>query len=153
MKVVFIELGAYSIKFLQGVIERKNIQYCDFHEEIIRESISKYDDSDEGDQKEAHKELNITEIVQFKLVEEYLQKHPLVEKVIMNLPSYYSTLRLIRLPIKSKKKIEQMIPFQLEEELPYSFREAHLGIYPIISPDRKLHHHPLLSHPAIRFIF
>ena len=133
MRVVLIELGTYSIKFLQGVIERKNIRYSDFHEEIVRETLPRQNDSSKKNKRGAQEELNFLETVQFKLIEDYLQKYPLIEKVIINLPSYYSTLRLIRLPIRNKKKIEQMIPFQLEEELPYPLSEAHLAMYPIIS--------------------
>lgn len=133
MKVVFIELGAYSVKFLQGVVERKTVQYLDFHQEIIREALPQQDHPLQGDGEATQEESNLSEKVQFKLIEDYLKKYPSVEKVIINLPSYYSTLRFISLPIKNKKKIEQMIPFQLEEELPYPLSEAHLAIYPIIS--------------------
>ena len=73
------------------------------------------------------------ETIQFKLIEEYLQEYKTIEKIILNLPSYYSTLRFVSLPVKNRKKIEQMVPFQLDNELPYPLAESHLSIFPIIT--------------------
>ena len=130
MEVVFIDLGSYSVKFLRGSSERKIVRYLDFHENIIEKSFGE----DENKWTDINiSAFNVIEAIQFKLIKEYLEENPSVEKVIINLPSHYSTLRFITLPVKNRKKIEQMIPFQLEGELPYPSLEGQLAIFPIIT--------------------
>ncbi len=46
-------------------------------------------------------------------------------KVIWQLPNEYITSRQMLLPVNQKKKIESMIPFQLDENLPFSSSDAH----------------------------
>lgn len=46
-------------------------------------------------------------------------------KVYMNLPGEYITSRYLTLPVTQKKKVDLMIPFQLDENLPYSMTNAH----------------------------
>ena len=124
MEVVFIELGLYSIKFLRGVAERRTVRYLNFEQSILE-----LPETAEPGALETARDLALVETAQFALIAKYLDQHRRVERVIINLPCYYSTLRLISLPVKSKKKIEQMIPFQLEEELPYPLAETHLAIH------------------------
>ncbi|MCY4643604.1 MAG: type II secretion system protein GspL [Bacteriovoracales bacterium] len=133
MEIAFVELGSYSIKFLRGIVKRKTVEYLDSKEKILRAAILKTFDKDSTPSNgleliEPHR----LETVQFKVIEEYLQEYGSVEKIIINLPSNYSTLRLVSLPVKNRKKIERMVPFQLDDELPYPLPEAHLAIYPII---------------------
>lgn len=134
METAFIELGSYSVKLLRGVVERKTVQYLSFHEKTLRETLLKLDQSGEIDRTDEIP-WDIIEAVQFQFIEEYLQEYPSLEKVIIKLPSYYSTLRLFTLPIKNRKKVEQMIPFQLEEELPYSSANTHLALFPMMTTE------------------
>ena len=131
MEVVLIELGSYSVKFLRGIIERRTIRYSDFCEKILHETDLGSNILEERDNS-SFVGLSPVEEKQFELIDQYLNKNDMIEKVIIAIPSYYSTLRFIELPVKNKKKIEQMLPFQLEEELPYPLSDAHLAFFPII---------------------
>ena len=139
MEVAFIELGSYSVKFLRGTVERKTVQYFDFCEKILDgPSLNHTNETGETNQDDNYNndtiKIEFVEEMQFKLIEKYLQQFPSIEKTIINLPSYYSTLRFINLPVKNKKKIEQIIPFQLEDELPYPLTDAHLALFSIMVP-------------------
>ena len=123
MEIVSINLGSYSVKFLRGVVEKRNIQYFDFHEAIIPFS----EPQTEGNEKQP---FNI-ENIQFDLIRQYLQDHPSLEKVLLDLPPCYSMIRMMTIPLRNKKKIEQIIPFQLEDELPYPVKDAHIALFPI----------------------
>ena len=126
--------GSYSVKFIRGRVERKIVQYFSFHEKILREVPSgPGHNSNESSHEVDVIGMDAMEAIQFGLIEDYLKEYSSVEKIIIDLPAYYSTLRFINLPVKYKKKIEQMIPFQLEEELPYPVTEAHFAIFPIIT--------------------
>lgn len=122
MEIISINLGSYSIKFLRGEIEKRKLRYTDFHEAIIN-----HPDPATTHEKDA---LSLEDI-QLNLVHEYLENNPPVQKVLIDLPSHYSMLRMFTLPLRNRKKIEQIIPFQLEDELPYSIKDAHIGLFTI----------------------
>ena len=46
-------------------------------------------------------------------------------KVIFQVPNWLLTSRHLTLPTKKQKQVAMMIPFQLEEKLPYSISESH----------------------------
>src|SRR5690606_32735659 len=48
-------------------------------------------------------------------------------KLILNGPSEILTTRIKELPIANKKKAEMMIPFQLEEDIPFAMVESHIS--------------------------
>ena len=127
MEIVLVDLGTYSIKILRGNLERRNVQYFDFFTKTLSTSPVVF--SNEDDKIQANiKKLQLLEKEQFQIIEEYLKTTPLVEKLIISIPSHYYSSRFFNLPVKNKKKIEKIIPFQLEEELPYPVRQAHITI-------------------------
>jgi len=48
-----------------------------------------------------------------------------VGKIYLQLPSDYITSRYFSIPVTQKKKAQMMIPFQLDETLPYASHQAH----------------------------
>ena len=132
MEIAFVELGSYSVKFLRGVVERRVVQYLHFQQKTIRAVLPQLAAVNEEAQGVDLQQTELIELAQFKLIEDYLGQNPSVEKVIINLPSHHSILRFISLPIKGKKKIERMLPFQLEDGLPYPISKTHLAFHPVV---------------------
>lgn len=120
MEVLCVDLGKYAIKFIRGRIERKEFICDDIVEELLAEHLPPTTDEDT---------LNNDDILetQVEMIKSYLDRNPEVEKFVVNLPNEYTTTRYLSIPVKSKNKAEQIIPFQLEDELPFSMSEAHIG--------------------------
>ncbi|MBT4790583.1 MAG: pilus assembly protein PilM, partial [Halobacteriovoraceae bacterium] len=62
---------------------------------------------------------------QLAIVKEYLDKVDSEYQLMLNLPSEILSTRYLNIPIKNKKKALQMLPFQIEEDLPYSMLDCH----------------------------
>lgn len=113
MSTLIIDCGSYSIKFLEGRFQKKNFLIDNIDEVLID------DVRDEND-------LDITlEEYQQKIIQQYLEQSSFSGKIISQLPSDFLTTRYLDLPVNSKKKADLMIPFQLDEELPFSTADAH----------------------------
>ncbi|RLA65406.1 MAG: hypothetical protein DRQ88_03350 [Epsilonproteobacteria bacterium] len=113
MKVLAIDLGSYSIKFYEASLDRKKISYLHKHE-IILDKI--------------RQEVNLEEDTlqtQLELIYNYLGKKEYDGKIILNLPNNFVSTRFISIPITNRKKAEAMIPFQLDENIPYSLSKTH----------------------------
>jgi general secretion pathway protein L len=115
MRIVSVDIGSYSIKMLTFYLEKGGVVYESSREIVI--------DSDEYNIVADHIEWDL----QLKLINEYLADYDEETKIIINAPSEILTTRYITLPIKNKKKANAMIPFQLEEDIPYGLAEAHFG--------------------------
>ena len=120
MEVLCVDLGKYSLKFVRGRIERKEFIVEDIYEELISEHLPPSTE----DQDEIEEEILETQI---ELIKNYLEENPEIEKYVINLPNEFTTTRFLNIPVKNKKKAEQILPFQLEDELPFPIMEAHLG--------------------------
>ncbi len=120
MDILCIDLGKYSLKFVRGRIERKEFVVDDIYEELIAEHLPPATEEDDG----------IEELLletQIELIQKYLDENPNIERYLINLPNEFTTTRFITIPVKSKKKAEQILPFQLEDELPFPISDAHMG--------------------------
>jgi Tfp pilus assembly PilM family ATPase len=119
MNTLAIDIGSYSIKFLEVTKDRKSLKLVHFTEVIIGEVREMLDE-----------DLSL-EAVQEEIIESFLdEKDAILErgfdgKIIFQIPNKLFTTRFLHLPIKQLKKAEQMIPFQLDEEIPYSISEIH----------------------------
>lgn len=120
MDVLCIDLGKYSVKFLSGRIERKEFICDDVMEEIVSEHLLPATDEN------ADPSEDLLE-VQIELIRNFLENNPHIEKFVINLPNEFTTTRFLTVPVKSRKKAEQILPFQLEDELPFSLVDAHLA--------------------------
>jgi Tfp pilus assembly PilM family ATPase len=107
---ISVELGTYSLKFLNYQIDKKSISLINTDEIIV--------DNPGEDQSSLWKE-------QIGLVKEYLSEIEDDYQLLMHMPSDIVSTRFIDLPVKSKKKAALMLPFQIEEDLPYSLTNCH----------------------------
>lgn len=115
MRLLSIDIGSYSVKFLEFKIERSKVVLHHAKEVVI--------DSDEYDVTSEHIVLDL----QLKIIREYMAQLPEEVQLILNIPEEISTARILKLPVNKKKKAMLMIPFQLEEDIPFSLPESHIA--------------------------
>jgi general secretion pathway protein L len=107
MKYLALDVGSYSIKSMLIKYERKQLFLLDASEFVLDELRGEIDP--EGDDLSVQKNL-IKNII----------PSDFDGKVIWQLPNRFITSRHMLLPVTQKKKIDSMIPFQLDENLPFS---------------------------------
>ena len=113
MHILAIDLGNYSVKFISSHVERKKVQHQKMSEIII------------ADYQKENQIENFYE-AQMRVVKDILDEYKQPDtKVIYQAENEIITSRFLQLPVKNKKKAELMLPFQLEEDLPYSLSETH----------------------------
>lgn len=113
MNILAIDIGTYSIKFLEVRPERKSLVMVDKQEMILDDIRPHYPDFEK-----------ITDL-QKEIIINYIQKKPSDIKIIFQVPNELLTTRYLEIPGNSKRKAELMIPFQLDENLPYPLTNAH----------------------------
>ncbi len=113
MNLLAIDIGNYSIKFFETKLQRKALVLEGFAEIIIDEVKDQFSD-----------DLTIDQL-QHKIVSQYIVSNEFEGKVIFALPSLMITSRFFNLPVTNRKKAEQMIPFQLDDNLPFSIADTH----------------------------
>lgn len=113
MHVLSIDIGTYSVKYLSSFVDRRKITHVDMSEIILRDYL-------------ADNELLTEEEAQAKIVQEIIDSVARPDtKIIYQAENSMMTSRFLTLPVKSKKKAELMLPFQLEEDIPYALSEIH----------------------------
>lgn len=112
MNILTVDIGSYSVKFFESFVDRKNVKLISHQEVIVEEA-----------RETLEKDLPLHE-VQFAIIEAYL-KRPFDGRIIFQYPEHYTTTRYLEVPVTSRKKVELMIPFQLDEMLPFPASEAH----------------------------
>ena len=113
MNILAIDLGTYSVKFFECRLERKQLKYLGHREIVISKIKSKFDP--ETTVNEIHNEI----------VRSYLKQSNFEGKVIYQIQDNFTTSRYLELPVNNRKKAEQMVPFLLEENIPYSLSDIH----------------------------
>lgn len=112
MSTLCIDLGSYSVKFLECELGKKNFSVLS-HREIPLQKVTGNFPADAT-----------TSDLQLGVIKSYLEEgHE--GKILMQVPASMVTSRYIRLPINNRKKAELMVPFQLDESLPFSISSAH----------------------------
>jgi Tfp pilus assembly PilM family ATPase len=112
---IAINIGSYSVKFLNFQIDRKKVTYLSSKEVLL--------DSDEYNIQEE----NIVLDLQMKMIHQYLDEIDEDYRAILNASNEMITERFLDLPVKNKKKAQLMLPFQLEEDIPFSLAECQLA--------------------------
>lgn len=112
MKYLSIDLGSYSVKTMLVKFERKQLEILDIKEFIL-------DDLEGVFESDVEKESLHSTLVEDIIPENF------EGKTIFQLPNNLITSRHIHLPVTQKKKVDMMIPFQLDENLPFSTTDAH----------------------------
>lgn len=116
MNILAIDLGTYAVKYAFCVLEKKQIIVQSQGLVVIDEI-----------RKDLPEDLSLEEI-QLDIVKNFVNEFP-DAKIITHIPVDMMTTRYLSLPVNNKKKAELMIPFQLDENLPFPVSEAHYSSY------------------------
>lgn len=115
MYYIAIDLGSYSIKFIHFRIEKKKVTTKSTHEIILElpedEQIAEFDLWDN----------------QVNEIKKYLNELNYEFQIIMNMNSEIISNRFLNVPAKNKKRAQMMVPFLVEEDLPFSLSECHFS--------------------------
>ncbi len=107
MKILGIEYGSWSVKAVEIESRWRKFEVIDFHE--VRLPLKMENPS-----------LNYKQAT-----DQLLARLPAVpEKIVTSLPMSQTSLRFLQLPIKNRKKVEQMYRFELEDAVPFKLDEA-----------------------------
>lgn len=113
MDVLIIDLGSYAIKFLQIFVDRKQVSILNHHLVLL-------------DRVKPQLKPDLTTVeIQHEIVRSYLKNNPFDGKIIYQVPVDLTTSRFITLPVGNKRKAEMMIPFQLDDNLPFPSSAIH----------------------------
>jgi general secretion pathway protein L len=113
MNYLAFDLGNYSIKIIEGWVSKKGV-YSQKNKVVKVSQAREILALENAD--------NLT--VALSVVKSYLQDFPFTGKIIFALPANMMTTRYLLLPTSHKRKAEMMIPFQLDEELPFNSFES-----------------------------
>ena len=116
MNILSLDVGTYSIKMLKAVIERRQPYIIDSQEVIIADAS-----------KDLHPTMPLSE-KQTEIVKSLLEGED-ESKVILQFPNQLLTSRYLDFPTNNEKQVSLMIPFQLEEKLPFSSQEIHYSSF------------------------
>lgn len=118
MRILGLDFGSWSIKAVEMESKWRRIEILDFHEVKmplqLQEPVPMY--------QAALQQLLAS-----------LPSHP--DKIVTSLATDKTALRFLRIPISSRKKVEQMYQFELEDGIPFKLEESVLEHR--ISPDGK----------------
>jgi general secretion pathway protein L len=115
MHVLAIDIGTYSIKYVSSFVDKRKTNHLDMSEVVVRDFV------------EDHRGISLTD-AQVMIVQQILESHARSDsRIIFQAYNEMMTTRFLNLPVKSKKKADLMLPFQLEEDIPYALSEIHFG--------------------------
>ncbi len=103
------------MKFVESFIEKKKSTLLNASEVMI------------NDYRRSQKSNDSVVDIQLKIIKDYVDGLDNNVRIIFQVPYEMVTSRFITIPVKNKKKAELMIPFQLEEDIPYSLTDTHIG--------------------------
>lgn len=113
MHVLSIDVGTYSVKYFSSFVDKRKVSHVDMSEIVLRDFL--IDNPD----------MTVQE-AQIKIIEEVIENNARADsKVVFQADNELITTRFLTLPTKSKKQAERMLPFQLEEDIPYPLSEMH----------------------------
>jgi Tfp pilus assembly PilM family ATPase len=110
---IAIDLGSYSIKFIHFKIDKKRIATKSTHEIIL--------ELPEDDKLIEHELWNS----QVNHIKTYLDNIKEDFQLIMNMNSEIISTRFLNVPGKNKKRAQMMVPFLIEEDLPFPITACH----------------------------
>jgi len=113
VKVLSIDIGSYSIKVQEAIIDKKRI-HIHSTDEIVIEQV----------RQQLSPGLSDDEVV-VSILEELFEEKDDFDKITYQNPSQFIVTRFITLPVKSKKKAQQILPFQLEDGLFSDLHNTH----------------------------
>lgn len=107
MRILGIEFGAWSLKAVEMESRFRRLDLLELHEIRLPLEI--------GDPVSIYKQA-------VERLMARLPAHP--EKTVTSLPPAQTALRFIQLPVKSRKKVEQMFRFELEDNIPFNLDDC-----------------------------
>jgi Tfp pilus assembly PilM family ATPase len=113
MRILVIDLGSYAVKFIETMVERKAIKILDQHSVVLEKVRPQL------------KGIETREELHFAIIKSYLETNEFEGKIYFQLPETLTTSRFLTLPVSQRRKAEMMIPFQLEENLPFPSGKIH----------------------------
>lgn len=113
MNILSIDIGSYSVKFTEIRPERKTNQIVN-QEELVLDDIKCH-----------YPNIQDLPTLQKEIVANFVQKKAKDCNIIFQIPSEMITTRYLDIPAPSRKKAEMIIPFQLDDNLPYSLSDTH----------------------------
>jgi Tfp pilus assembly PilM family ATPase len=115
MHILAIDIGSYSVKYISSFVEKRKVNHVEMSEIIINDFIVD------------HPGISETE-AQVSIVKDIIETSGKPDsRIIFQFDNELLSTRFLTLPVKSKKKAELMLPFQLEEDIPYGLSEIHFG--------------------------
>jgi general secretion pathway protein L len=113
MHILAIDVGSYSVKYISSFVEKRKVTHVEMSEIVLRDYLTDFPEMsfEEG---------------QIKVVQEIIDNNVRPgTRVIFQANNEMMTTRFLTLPTKSKKTADRMLPFNLEEDIPYSLSEVH----------------------------
>ena len=115
MHILALDIGTYSIKYVSSFIDRRKVSHVDMSEVVIADYLEDHPGMPLRDA-----QLNIAQDIIASVARPD-------SRIIYQADEEMMTTRFLDLPVKNKKKAELMLPFQLEEDIPYALSEIHYG--------------------------
>lgn len=115
MHILAIDVGSYSVKYISSFVDKRKVTHVEMSEMILKDYLADFPEmsAEEG---------------QIKIVQELIDSVARPgTRVIFQANNEMMTTRFLTLPTKSKKTADRMLPFNLEEDIPYSLSEVHFA--------------------------
>jgi Tfp pilus assembly PilM family ATPase len=112
MEILAVDMGSYSVKIIEFSLERKQLTLLHHHEFPLDEART-----------HAGSEISNREL-QRGILKNFIGEGR-EAKMVMQIPAEMITTRYLSLPVTNRKKLELMLPFQLDDNLPFPSSEAH----------------------------
>lgn len=115
MHILAIDVGSYSVKYISSFVDKRKVTHVEMSEMILKDYLADFPEmsAEEG---------------QIKIVQELIDSVARPgSRVIFQANNEMMTTRFLTLPTKSKKTADRMLPFNLEEDIPYSLSEVHFA--------------------------
>ncbi len=113
MHVLAIDVGSYSVKYISSFVDKRKVNHVEMSEVIVHDYLSD------------HEGLTFSE-AQIGIVQEIIGSVARPDtRILFQADHEIMTTRFLTLPVKSKKKADLMLPFQLEEDIPFALSEIH----------------------------
>ena len=106
-KIIGLDIGSHSIKAVQLRRTFRGFELVGFHEKVI---------SREG-------ETAPSDAVAQALAELFSEGHIVGDIVITSIPGHQVSARIIKLPFTDRRKMDQVIPFEVEGYTPFNIEE------------------------------
>lgn len=116
MHVLAIDAGSYSVKFISSFIDKRSATHVEAEEYVIAQEMINNPSWETV-------EMASTELIK-RIIDDVARPDT---RIVLHASPEATTTRFLTLPVKSRKKAEMMIPFQLEEDIPYALHESHFS--------------------------